>query len=730
MNLSIKNDIRAFMKFIYDYTNEKSELSFIYINNINELLSLITFLLLTSREPTIKLRINERDYEISNIKVHPYSSCSINSKLPIRIQLSKIEAELMEHLLTSYKYRDLLKVLANEFYYLNLDFRIKKEYSFCINQEIMDFLRMDEHKDENLINFSFYEYLPLSSYKSLRIIRANFDKIAFAINYSILLTSSIYTEVSINNYLSLIYLYFFLLKNNYSLPFLSFLKFIKVSILIMKSKLKLDLDIHKFMELIINFKANPFITKMKINEIDMNFITELFEFKGNPFSFYEDTNEFYEDLNNSLNHFMNTIVIPNIDNEDYRDDLIKLQYIYLLPVLQELSLPQRKINTIAFQREMLKIKALDLLSRLGLSRKTGGALEELQGLQGLQRPQGLQGTTTTTTTIPIAGLPRDPTRDPTRNLTTEEPIRELTRLPERARISTDNSLDMQTIIKKLQVIGEIQELMDELKIETIEEKFYKKLLDLSKIPSIKENSLEPNNIYDTTKILDELQAKIKEDVEKQEEKRKDINVRNDDNRQNPFGYASSSYDKQAKVSPEMVAIIDKMITNIDKNLSKVNDELSNYGVQQSTSSSSTIGNMTNAVTNAVKNVGEFITGSSERKKLDKMKEKIGELKETLKLLANLRDSENQELRAILKDFKIIMEEKELVNLIVEPKTIVDDFDDFVRGMDRVLEIYVKILNELKTIYTSLKGNIRNTRSGLGIKEVSDTNRDRTPWNWN
>jgi hypothetical protein len=700
INESLKEDIRTFMKFIYNYTDEENNITFTYINNINDLFSFITYLFLTLNIPVIKLRINQKNYEIDNIKIHPYSSCSATIHLPIRIHLNETEIELMDRLLTSYKHHDLFKVLANEFYYLDLNLKIKGDYKFCINQEIMSLIK-PENYDNNLINFSFYEYLPLSSYKSLKLLRINFNKLSFAINYSILLAGSIFTEITTYNYLSLIYLYCYLLKNKHSLPFVSFLSYIKDCILVMKNKLKLELILQKFMDLVINFKKNPFINKMKINEIDMNFIVEVFESKKTSF-------DLTDNLHNSLNHFVKSIVVPsiNIDKRENRDELIKLMYIYLLPVVEQLTI--KGVNTIAIQHDILTIKAMDLLSRLGpvSVKKMGGGIEDLQFPK----------------IVPVKNLPelpRDPSRDPSR--TQAEPQRDLLQQQlemseNRTRVSTDPSIDMQAIIKKLQIIGVIKDQIEGMNIEEIEEKYYKKLLDLATVISITDSSNDNEGrivVFETNKIQEQVNTVI--DNDRKANQKNDEDDKNKDKRADIY-----SKDQKRKVSPGTIAKIDNILINIDKNLSKIRDELETYGIKiQQSSSSNTLGN---SIRDAAKTAEEYISGSTERAKIEKIKENIKILEATIKSLEAYKNSDNQELRALLKDFKIIIDQKEELNLLAEPKTIIDDFKDFVGGMEKFLEIYVKILKELSNIYISLKENIKNTRKSLGYDISEDRNR--------
>lgn len=697
INESLKEDIGTFMKFIYNYTDEENNITFTYINNINELFSFITYLFLTLNIPVIKLRINQKNYEIDNIKIHPYSSCSKTIHLPIRIHLNEIEIELMDRLLTSYKHHDLFKVLANEFYYLDLNFKHNRDYKFCINQEIMSFIK-PENYDNNLINFSFYEYLPLSSYKSLKLLRINFNKLSFAINYSILLAGSIFTEITTYNYLSLIYLNCYLVKNKHSLPFISFLSYIKDCILVMKNKLKLELTLQRFMDLVINFKKNPFITKMKINEIDMNFIVEVFESKKTSF-------DLTDNLHSSLNHFMKSIVVPNINKRENRDELIKLMYIYLLPVVEQLTI--KGVNTIAIQHDILTIKAMDLLSRLGpiSVKKIGGGIEDFQFPK----------------IVPVKNLPELP-RDPSRDLNREqtktqtEPQRDLLQQQldmseNRTRVSTDPSIDMQAIIKKLQIIGVIKDQIEGMNIAEIEEKYYKKLLDLATVISI--NKDDRIVVFDTNEIQEEVNKAIDDD--RKATQKNDEDDKNKDKRTDMY-----SKDQKRKVSPGTIAKIDKILINIDKNLSKIKDELEIYGIKmQQSSSSNTLGN---SIRDAAKTAEEYISGSTERAKIDKIKENIKVLEATIKSLEAYKDSDNQELRALLKDFKVIVDQKEELNLLAEPKTIVDDFKDFVSGMEKFLEIYVKILKELSNIYSSLRENIKNTRKSLGYEISEERNR--------
>ena len=277
-NKSYREDISYFINFIKYYTYYQKRNEVIKINNINDLLSLIVLEFISNSRKIIKLNINDNNYTIQNIKVHPYKTYN-NYNGKVLITLSEIEETLFLRLLRTPRNRGLYALLAHDYYYLDFDLRKPSEYYYYINEEIEEIINDIKFEPEKreIINLNFYHFMPLETIKNLRIINDN-TKLKFIINYGILLISTLYTSITLYNFISLIYIYLALNKYKKDLEEYNFniIELLRTVIIAFKIKLKKEIDINAFILKIVNFKDNPFINNLKINiKIDINILIKL-----------------------------------------------------------------------------------------------------------------------------------------------------------------------------------------------------------------------------------------------------------------------------------------------------------------------------------------------------------------------------------------------------------------------------------------------------------------------
>jgi len=347
-----------------------------------------------------------------------------------------------------------------------------------INYEIIDLLENTKEFKRNIINYSFYNFMPISKFNNYLIININNNKILLIINYSILLSSSIYTNINLYNYISLIYIYFILKKlkdeineikeyngnnnviNDYKYLLLSvdIIEYIKRCIIEIQSKLVIKYDINKYIYHILHFKENRFINSLNIKpSINIDFITNLY--KNNEIIIKD--NKYYDDIYNCLLLILKICIIPNINNYKYFNDVIKIQYIYLLPILKELSATNIHINNI--EKIILSIKINDIIIKIKNNRTIFGGNNEKTS------------------------------DDKETNNDKESNNGKLLDV----KVSSDTTPNIDNIIKNLELIGIIEKKINKIDINTYIDIFQNFIIKFSYI-NIENQS---NSIYETSEIL-------------------------------------------------------------------------------------------------------------------------------------------------------------------------------------------------------------------------------------
>ena len=626
-NKSYREDISYFINFIKYYTHYQKINEIIQINNINDLLSLIVLEFISNSRKIIKLNINNNNYTIQNIKVHPYKTYN-NYNGKVLITLSEIEETLFLRLLRTPRNRGLYALLAHDYYYLDFDLRKSSEYLYYINEEIEEIIKDIKFEPEKreIINFNFYHFMPLETIKNLRIINDN-TKLKFIINYGILLISTLYTSITLYNFISLIYIYLALNKYKKDLEEYNFniIELLRTVIIAFKIKLKKEIDINSFILKIVNFKENPFINNLKINiKIDINILIKLL--KNN-----KDNDEInYEDLYKSLKYIIDNYIITKYD-----EIVIKLQYSFILPILKELIL-RTDINTISIQEEIIKIKAYELLLKID-------KYKEIKG-----------GDTISDITDVITQ--RGTTTDIQKKTTTKE--------SDEIKKSTDTTPNINKMIKDIEIIGKIEQLINTLDINSLEEKYYNKLKEFTFIPNVKkDNAKSELFVFDTATILGNLKLNF------------------DD--------------------PNFLTDLNKISTLIETNLKNIQDEIRLYSEES-----------------------QKTKGSTEQQLITKIKDEITKLKGVIESLAEYKEINNGDVKQLLKDFKIIIDEKEYINLIGNPKSIVDDFEEYILQIENIINTYRNILKDINNTYESIKKGLEEIKSAYKEKLRNPTANDR------
>jgi len=606
-NSSYKQDISYLINFIRYYSYNKS----IIIDNFNDLLSLIVVEFITNTDEIINLKINDKDYSIPNIKIHPYRISDKNKPI-ITITLNKIEEELFIKLLSKQNYDGLYAIMARYFYYLDFDLTKPLIYNFYINNEIEEIITDDKYVEDRrlLININNYHFIPLEKITNLKITK---NKYIFLSYYGILLISTLYTSISLYNYLSLLYIYIGLEKYKEKITNIKIIELIKSVIIIYRYKLKTadKLEIDNLILKLVNFRENPIINKLKLHiNIDINMISKLL--KNNSI---KEIN--YNDLYDIFKEVYYNYILENSD-----ELIIKLLYSFILPILKEIII-NTDINTITLQKEVIRINAIETLQKYKQIEYKGG---------------------TTNTDINI-------TNDSEKTTNSEVDTKK----------STDTTPQIQKLIKDLSIIGTIELLFKSLNIEKLEEVYFTKLNELSFLPRI--NTEDPtkkdNFLFDTESILGDFKI--------------DFNDRN------------------------FLNNLNKISTLIDKNLTTVNDEIKLYDVNSDNNKS----------------------GSSEQQILTTIKNNIKILKTTIESLNEYKEINNGDVKQILKDFKIIIDEKEYINLVGDPKTIIDDFEEYVLEIENLIDIYRNILKDIKNTYDSIKKGIDDTKKTFNANYRND-----------
>lgn len=545
VNKSYNADINYLIKFINNYTQDRR----LIYDNINDTNALIILQFLSNTNKMINLNINNSVLSIKNIKIHPYIFNINDDFANIKIKLNSIQSQLY----TPNNIKNLLAILAHEYYYINFDLSITpRKFKYYINNDIITIIQPNVKLQYQLINYDFYNFVEPRQLKKLTIFNVNGNKLIFIINYAIFISSALYTNVSLYNYFTLIYLYFAIKNsaknyneiknyngkdkflNNYKkfISNMNILNYLKNVLIAMQSKLIFNYDFNTFIFNLINFKENIFLNNFNI-KINIEFITNLFKIRkqtNNDHTYYLHLAEVYKLL------YLNCI-LPNINNNKYKNDIIKILYIFLLPILKELS--YTNIDMAYYENKLLDIKALELLSKIDNSRTL------IKGGLNIQSPSSDNN------------IPRgDTTTQPTTATATE------------IRVSNSITPDVSKLLADLKIVDSIDKKIEKLNYDDLLKIYLSNISKYTKIKLTKkkddgEDETKELNIFNTIEIINNIPT----DFKKEEEAAAFVNIVNVVNTQ--IETNSVNVADESKIYRENKSIEQKLIKDITTDLEKL-----------------------------------------------------------------------------------------------------------------------------------------------------------------
>ena len=361
---SYDNEIDNFIHFIYDFTKNQSTIS---LTNLNDLNAFIVLQLLSNENDMINLVINGDTYMINNINNHPYK-LHMTENFNIQIKLNDIQMGLYKQLFEMKDKRSLLGILAKDYYYLDFNIREKSRFKFHLNYEIIPFIssKIDDDFKRTIINYNSFKPKMIDEMKDLSILSLEKNSLIFLINYGILLTSTLFSQINIKNFISLIHIYLIFKNNtkrylhlvNYNgdnetiilyrdyIKSINYIGFLKSALCLMRVKIELKMDLKAFIKRVINFKENSFIKS--VIKIDVNFLQFLFNIET-----YKIDNKMVEDFYLSF-----LLVYKNCLKEKVNINIINMFHIFIIPNLRFFH---NKINIRDIENEVLDIKAKEYI---------------------------------------------------------------------------------------------------------------------------------------------------------------------------------------------------------------------------------------------------------------------------------------------------------------------------------------------------------------------------------
>ena len=397
INDYLKSEISYLFNFIYKFTSHKYKIT---LNSLYEINAYLITCLLTSSEP-IELTINDNIYKFPSsltniIKNHPYI-IEYDNKINVKITTSKIQEDLYNCILNEKNVKQILLILTEDFSYLNLNLNKICKFKFYLNKEIIDIINNKGIDDYLLIDYNAYNFSLDTHYKPHLqlfnvVINGKYYKLLFSINYAIYLCASLYKNISLYNYSTLLYLFIYIkhqiehktkeyleilnydgsnyILNKYKNIFLdnNLLNFFKIVIISMQIELSKKYDLNSFIYYLLNFNQNKYINKLKSKiHININFITEIFKDKQNEI----DIN-FYTTLLN-LSIILYEICIVN--NINKKRDVIQFMYNFFIPILKELYKYRQHITIEKLEKYVIDIRAIELSNMICKKSLIGGGNE-------------------------------------------------------------------------------------------------------------------------------------------------------------------------------------------------------------------------------------------------------------------------------------------------------------------------------------------------------------------
>ena len=362
---SYDNEIDNFIHFIYDFTKNQSTIS---LTNLNDLNAFIVLQLLSNENDMINLVINGDTYMIKNINNHPYK-LHMTENFNVQINLNDVQMGLYKQLFEMKDKRSLLGILAKEYYYLDFNIQKRSKFKFHLNYEIIPFIsssKIDDDFKRTIINYNSFKPMMIDELKDLSILSLEKNSIIFLINYGILLASTLFSQINIKNFISLIHIYLIFKNNtkrylhlvNYNgdnetiilyrdyIKSINYIGFLKSALCLMRVKIELKMDLKTFIKRVINFKENSFIKS--VIKIDVNFIQSLYNIKS-----YEIDKKFIEDFYLSF-----LLIYKNCLKGRVNNSIIKMFHIFIIPNLRYFH---NKINIRDIENEVLDIKASEYI---------------------------------------------------------------------------------------------------------------------------------------------------------------------------------------------------------------------------------------------------------------------------------------------------------------------------------------------------------------------------------
>ena len=385
------NEIDNFIHFIYDFTKNQSTIS---LTNLNDLNAFIVLQLLSNEDDMINLVINGDTYMIKNINNHPYK-LHITENFNIQIKLNEVQMGLYKQLFEMEDIRSLLGILAKEYYYLDFNIQKKSKFKFHLNYEIIPFISssiIDDSFKRTIINYNSFKPKMIDDVKDLSILSLENDGIIFLINYGILLSSTLFSQINIKNFISLIHIYF-IIKNNTKrylnlynyigdnqtiiiyrdyIKSINYIGFLKSILNLMRIKLDLRMDLKTFIKSVINFKENSFIKS--VVKIDVNFLQLLYNNKS-----YKIEEKFIEDFYLSF-----LLIYKNCLKGRVNNNIIKMFHIFIIPCLRFFH---NKINIRDIENEVLDIKASEYIRLIRGIRGGDGDSEQVVNKPEIQNKE-------------------------------------------------------------------------------------------------------------------------------------------------------------------------------------------------------------------------------------------------------------------------------------------------------------------------------------------------------
>ena len=117
---------------------------------------------LLSSDKTIKININDMEYEIPNIKNKPYCFIVDDEKqLKVKATLNDNQFELYDLVFVPENFKYLFSILKKDYYFIDFKITTDYKYKFYINSEIMTFVdkdKVEQKTKKSLINYHYLDY--------------------------------------------------------------------------------------------------------------------------------------------------------------------------------------------------------------------------------------------------------------------------------------------------------------------------------------------------------------------------------------------------------------------------------------------------------------------------------------------------------------------------------------------------------------------------------------------